>query len=114
MPGNPSLEYEEIDMKPDSLIAKLDMWLIRKLRLTCKDTTPLISELMDHNLPLRKRIQLKFHLSMCRVCRFYQKQLEIVQALARKMGGDDAPTQKEEALSEQAKTKIKNSLKQSS
>ncbi len=114
MPGNPSLEYEEIDMKPDSLIAKLDMWIIRKLHLTCEDTSPLISELMDHNLPLGKRIRLKFHLAMCKVCHFYQKQLEIIQALARKLGGDDAPTQKEAVLSEQAKNKIKDSLKQSS
>ena len=113
MPGNPSLEYEEIDMKPDSLIGKLDMWIIRKLRLTCKDTSPLISELMDHNLPLGKRLRLRFHLGMCGVCRFYQNQLEVIRALARKLAEDDAPTQKEVILSEQAKTKIKDTLKQS-
>jgi len=114
MPGNPSLEYEEIDMKSDSLIAKLNMWMIRKLRITCKDTSPLISELMDHNLPLGKRMRLKFHLAMCTVCCFYQKQLEVIRALARKLGKEEASSQQRAVLSEQAKNKIKDTLKQSS
>ena len=87
--------------------------MIRKLRITCEDTSPLISELMDHGLPLGKRMRLKFHLTLCNVCRFYQKQLEVIRALARKLGGEEAPTQQKTVLSEQAKTKIKDSLKQS-
>lgn len=101
-------------MKSDSLTAKLNTWMIRKLRLTCEDTSPLISELMDHNLPMGKRMRLKFHLTMCAVCRFYQKQLEIIRALARKLGGEETPAQQQVVLSEQVKTKIKDSLKQSS
>jgi hypothetical protein len=101
-------------MKSETLIAKLNTWMIRKLHLTCEDTNPLISELMDHNLPLGKRMRLKFHLAMCQVCRFYQKQLEIIRALSRKMRGEDVPTQQEKFLSEHAKTKIKDSLKQTS
>ena len=88
-------------------------WMIRKLRITCEDTTPLISELMDHNLPLGKRLRLKFHLAMCQVCRFYQKQLQVIRSLARKLGGNEAPTQHQVVLTEQTKTKIKDSLKQS-
>jgi hypothetical protein len=101
-------------MKSDSLLAKLNMWMIRKLRVTCKDTTPLISELMDHSLPLGKRMRLKFHLAICKACCFYQNQLEVIRALARKLKGEEAPTQQQAVLSEQAKTKIKDSLKQSS
>lgn len=87
--------------------------MTRKLRITCEDTTPLISELMDHNLSLGKRLRLKFHLAMCTVCRFYKKQLEIIRALSRKLRGEEAPTQQKAVLSEQARTKIKDSLKQS-
>jgi hypothetical protein len=101
-------------MESDSLIAKLNMWMFRKLRVTCEDTTPLISELMDHNLPLGKRMRLKFHLAMCQVCGFYQKQLEVIRALARKLAKEEAPTQQQAVLSEQVKTKLKDSLKQSS
>ncbi len=100
-------------MKSDSKIDKIKAWLARKLRVTCEDTTPLISELMDHDLPLTKRLRLKTHLAMCGVCNFYKAQLEVIRALSRKLGGEDAPTQKEAALSDQAKTKIKDSLKQS-
>ena len=114
MPGNPSLEYEEIDMKSDSLITKLNIWMMRKLRITCEDTTPLISELMDHNLPFGKRMRLKFHLGMCTVCTFYKKQLEVIRALACKLGGEEESIHQKTILSEQAKTKIKDSLKQSS
>ncbi|MDH3256927.1 MAG: zf-HC2 domain-containing protein [Nitrospinota bacterium] len=101
-------------MKSDSLIRKLMMLLFRKLRVTCKDTTPLISELMDHNLPLGKRIRLKFHLAMCQVCGFYQKQLQVIQALARKLGKEEASTQQQAVLSGPAKAKLKESLNQSS
>jgi geranylgeranyl pyrophosphate synthase len=100
-------------MKSDSLIAKLNTWMIRKLNLTCEDTSPLISELMDHKLPLGKRVRLKFHLAMCTVCSFYQKQLQVIRSLAQKLGGEEASTQQEATLSEQAKTRIKDSLKQS-
>ena len=80
---------------------------------TCRDTTPLISEMMDHTLPLGKRLRVRFHLAICDVCGFYKKQLETVRALARKLGRDEDPTQKEAVLSEEAKNKIKDSLKQS-
>lgn len=101
-------------MKSDTLVAKLNTWMIRKLRLSCEDTTPLISELMDHSLPLGKRVRLRFHLAMCTVCCFYKKQLEVIRALVRKMKEEEAPTQQNAILSEQAKVKIKDSLKQSS
>ena len=88
-------------------------WMMQKLRLRCKDTTPLISQLMDHNLPLGQRMRLNFHLGMCKVCSFYKKQLEIIRALSRKLGGEETPVQQNTVLSEQAKIKIKESLKQS-
>ena len=101
-------------MKSDSMLAKMNTWIAHKLRVTCRDTTSLISELMDHRLPLGKRMRLKFHLTLCDVCRFYQKQLEVIQALARKLGHEEAPSQNEAVLSEQMKAKIKDTLKQSS
>ena len=80
---------------------------------TCRDTTPLISEMMDHTLPLGKRLRVRFHLAICDVCGFYKKQLETVRALARKLGKGEDPNQKKAVLSEEAKNKIKGSLKQS-
>ena len=96
--------------KNNFLMKRMTRWL----RVTCEDTTPLISELMDHNLPLAKRLRLKFHLGMCGVCQIYKKQLEVIRALGRKLASEEAPTHEEAVLSEHAKTKIKDSLKQSS
>ena len=89
-------------------------WMTRLFRVTCADTSPLISELMDHDLPWRKRWRLKFHLMICGVCNIYKQQLEVIHALAQKLGHEETPSQQEVVLSEQAKTKIKNNLKQSS
>lgn len=89
------------------------MRMNRWLNITCEDTTPLISELMDHKGPLGKRLRVRFHLGMCGVCGLYKKQLQVIQALARKLGGEDAPAQKDAVLSDQAKSKIKETLKQS-
>jgi hypothetical protein len=97
--------------------SKKTTWMSRMTRLfrvTCADTSPLISELMDHDLPLGKRWRLKFHLMICGVCSIYKQQLEIIHALAQKLGHEEAPLQQEVVLSEQAKTKIKDTLKQSS
>lgn len=87
--------------------------MLQWFQMTCRDTTPLISEMMDHSLPLGKRLRLKFHIAICDVCCFYKNQLETIRALARKLSGEEAPTQQQVVLSEQSKTKIKNSLKQS-
>ncbi len=100
-------------MKSNTLMVKFLEWMIKWLKATCRDTTPLISEMMDHTLPLGKRLRLKFHLAICDVCGFYKTQLETVRALALKLGEEEAPTQQQAILGEQAKTKIKDSLKQS-
>ncbi len=100
-------------MKSNKLMIKFMERMIQLFRATCRDTGPLISEMMDHTLPLGKRLRVRFHLAICDVCGFYKKQLETVCALARKLGGEEGPTQKEAVLSENAKSKIKDSLKQS-
>ncbi len=43
--------------------------------LTCKEVTHLISESLDRELPLSKRIGVRVHLSLCKFCRRYRRQL---------------------------------------
>ncbi|MEE9258803.1 MAG: hypothetical protein V3U37_04620 [Nitrospinaceae bacterium] len=100
-------------MNTNSTGTKWMMWVNRWFRITCRDTTPLISELIDQTIPLGKRLRVRIQLGVCGVCSLYKKQLEIIQALARKLGSEAAPIQKEMVLSEQAKAKIKDALKQS-
>ena len=87
--------------------------MTRWLKITCEDTSPLISEMMDHTLPLSKRLRVRAHLAMCGVCRIYQKQLETVRNLARKLGQEDAPVHPEVKLTEDCKQRMKDALKHS-
>ena len=77
--------------------------MTRWLKITCADTSPLISEIMDHRLPFSKRWRLKIHLAICGVCRFYLKQLEVIRTLAKKLGREDSGFNQETRLSEECK-----------
>ncbi len=47
--------------------------------LNCKQATELMSRSQDQALPLLKRLNLKFHLLMCRGCSHYNKQLAFIR-----------------------------------
>ncbi len=87
------------------------MKIMRWLKITCADTSPLISEMMDHSLPFSKRWRLKLHLAMCEVCRYYQKQLEVVRTLAKKLGHEKTPIHSQVRLTEECKERMKDALK---
>lgn len=78
------------------------------MKATCKDTSPLISEMMDHSLPPLKRWRLKFHLAICEVCRYYREQLEILRSLGRRMGREDAGIDGNVFLRREKKEKIRS------
>jgi len=84
--------------------------MMRKLRMTCEDTSQLISERMDHDLPLADRIRVAIHLAICEFCRYYKNQLETLRALARGLGGEETPAFGETRLSARAREKIQKRL----
>jgi hypothetical protein len=76
--------------------------------LSCKDVTRLLSESMDHSLPFGKQVGVRFHLLICRFCLRYERQLLLIRETARRFAAiEDAPG---EALSEEAKERIRKSL----
>lgn len=81
------------------------------LKMSCKDMSPLISENMDHSMPLLDRLRVKLHLAMCVFCRYYQEQLEVLRKLSRYLGQEDAQPHKTYFLSPARKEKIKSMLK---
>ena len=85
--------------------------ILHALKMTCKDTSPLISENMDHSLPLLDRWRVKLHLAMCEFCRYYQKQLEVLRKLSRYMGQSDTQIYNTRFLTRERKEKIKSLLK---
>lgn len=81
--------------------------------LTCKEVSQLVSELLDRQLPLWQRVQVRMHLFMCRFCSRFRKQTLFLRAAARhylsavEMTENGSGT----ALSLEASNRIKKSLK---
>jgi hypothetical protein len=77
--------------------------------LSCKDVTQLISESMDHSLPIGKRIGVRLHLLMCKFCSRYERQLLLIRETVRRIvATEEKPG---ETLSEEAKERIRKSLR---
>ena len=79
--------------------------------MSCKEASRLISEGMDRSLSWRERGSLGFHLTLCRVCTAYKKQLEIISRIARRAGEvvlSDSPSAV--ALSADARQRIKSKI----
>jgi len=85
------------------------------MMLSCRDATRLISESMDRPLPLRKRIGMRLHLLMCRFCARYESQLLLIRETVRRIATtkDTPGAPSGETLSEEAKARIRNSLRPS-
>lgn len=86
---------------------RLSNLALKILHLTCKDTSPLISEMMDHELPLCARWRVKFHLAICKFCMYYKDQLETITVLAKEMAREDSSVNQGVVLAPETKEKIK-------
>jgi hypothetical protein len=80
--------------------------------LSCKDVTRLLSESMDHSLPLGKRVGVRFHLLICKFCARYERQLlQIRETMRRLVAMEDGPGESPgESLSAEARERIRNAL----
>jgi hypothetical protein len=80
--------------------------------LSCKDVTRLLSESMDHSLPIGKRVGVRLHLLICAFCSRYKRQLLLIRETVRRLSAiDDAyGSLAGESLSEKAKERIRISL----
>ena len=74
--------------------------------LTCKDITRLVSESMDHTLPLTQRIKIRIHLGMCKYCARFEKQVRFLRTLCQKH--EETPSQS--TLSAKARERIRHAL----
>lgn len=77
--------------------------------LTCKQASQLVSQSLDQPLPWSKRLQLKFHLMICKFCmRFFKQMHGMKQAaihLQHQIESDDSIK-----LSDSAKQTIRDRL----
>ena len=47
--------------------------------MSCREASQLVSESLDHKLPLHKLAGLKMHLMMCSMCRRFARQLRVIR-----------------------------------
>lgn len=62
--------------------------------LKCKEVTHLLSEALDRKLALGERVPLSLHLAMCKGCRNYGRQLDLLRQATRQYSAapqDEAP-----------------------
>jgi hypothetical protein len=79
--------------------------------MSCKEVARLVSESKDHDLTWRQRMSMRFHLMMCRMCRLYQSNLEMLSRIARQAGDLVISRPVSDAtLPETAKRRIKDRL----
>lgn len=76
---------------------------------SCRDISELISAGMDRRLPWRKRLSIRLHVSLCKFCRRYEKQLHLLHASVRHYADPDANVV-EKSLSPAAKEKLEKVL----
>ena len=85
------------------------MRLMVRVMPSCRDISQLISNGMDRNLPLRKRLSIRLHVSMCGLCRRYEKQLHLLRAGVGHYADPEANAV-EKSLSPEAKEKLGKAL----
>jgi predicted anti-sigma-YlaC factor YlaD len=89
------------------------MRLMARVMPSCRDISRLVSDAMDHRLPLHQRALIRLHLSMCALCRRYERQLHLLHHAVNHFA-DPEENQVAPPLSAAAKERLKASLKQTS
>lgn len=79
-------------------------------RLTCKETSYLVSQSLDRRLPWGDRTAVRFHLFVCEACKRFKRQIQFLRAAVRRGAEqiEDASTIK---LSAPARQRIKRALR---
>ena len=87
-----------------------------KTIISCKHASRLISEQLDHPLPLFKRILLGMHLVMCTNCVFFGRQIKGLKNLAgmHMEPEDELPSPYTATLSNEVQTRIKLAMREES
>ncbi|MBW1982169.1 MAG: zf-HC2 domain-containing protein [Deltaproteobacteria bacterium] len=84
--------------------------------LSCKEAAQLISESLDNQLPLSRRLALRMHLLMCKFCSRYWKQMHFLRKTLHYCSEHVEETQylPEASLSQEARARIKKILREGS
>jgi hypothetical protein len=76
----------------------------------CREVVRILSQSMDGKLPLKTRVQLRFHYLICAWCQRYEKQLHQIREVARAVP-DHVEEMSMESLSAESKERMKQALR---
>lgn len=79
----------------------------------CKEVSRLVSESMDHRLPLYQRVLIWMHLLMCRYCARFRRQVMFLKKLCLSYQMDERAMDTAVNLSPDAQERIRQALKSS-
>lgn len=88
------------------------MRVMGRVMPSCKDISALVSQGMDTQLPVMKRFSIRLHVSMCSLCRRYEKQLHMLREGTTHYANPDE-NEVEESLSPEAVQRLKATLDRS-
>lgn len=78
-----------------------------KWRVSCKESTELVSRAMDERLSFADRLAMRMHLAICRNCARFARQLQDMRRLLHsETGADDVVA----GLSQEARQRIETEL----
>jgi hypothetical protein len=86
------------------------------MMISCKKAAKLVSQEMVRGLSRREKISLRLHLLICRLCRRYMKQVELMRTASRSLGEShpeflfSEDSEYGEGLSPRAKDRMKRYL----
>lgn len=85
------------------------MRVMSRVMTPCKEISEQISLAMDGRLPLRKRLSIRLHVSLCGFCRRYEKQLHLLRR-GFSCYADPEQNKAEKSLSPEARAKLKKAI----
>jgi hypothetical protein len=86
------------------------MRLMARIMPSCQDISRSVSDSLDRQLPLHRRMMIRVHLRLCVFCRRYQQQLELLRRGARKYA-EPTDNRADPGLSSAAKQRLREVLK---
>ena len=83
------------------------------MMLACKDVTRLVSQSMDASLPVGKRIGVRFHLLICKLCARYRQQLLLIRETVRRLVESEGTAAQPSwaTLPEESKERMRDALR---
>ena len=77
----------------------------------CSEVSQKVSQALDMHLPLHHRMAIRIHLMMCRYCARFRRQLLLIRKMCRYTEGGVRDVPVPDALTPQARERIKASLR---